>query len=282
LAVVAAIFIGSAIGCGEKPDLSPADLGTIALLEKQGCKVERSPTTEQEFPMAVTSVDFTGTAFDVKLLSAISSLTALKKLKLPKAGIVDADLKPLEALHELEVLDLSQNAIDGSGLRALRYSKLYDLNLNGTHIDDARMKIIGDIGHHLLRLGLAGTHITDAGLEELKNCGPIDDLDLSNTKIGGPGLSYLPKSVRRLNLQGTQVTDRYLASIEEMRELTDLDVGGTQITDLSLPYFQAMAEFQNRSYERRRFNALGVQNTQVSKEGIDRLRRSIPRLEVKQ
>src|SRR5262249_11005990 len=159
--------------------------------------------------------------------------------------------KSLESLRMLEILDVSHSQIKGPGLHALRYCKLRELNLSNTLLDDAGMKSVSEIGHHLQCLKLAYKKITDVGLEELKKYRPIVILDASNTRITGASLRSIPLSIRTLNLHGTDVCDQALARIADMPELADLDVGETKITDDSVSHFKEMAETQNRSYNRR-------------------------------
>src|SRR5580658_7897978 len=106
-----AVVLMALAGCGEQPKLSEADLSAVAAIEQQGGKVESSPLTDQEFSTAVTSIEFSGNPMDAKFLPEIAKFGMLKTLKIPKAKVTDADLKPLESLHALEVVDLSQTPV---------------------------------------------------------------------------------------------------------------------------------------------------------------------------
>lgn len=139
------------------------------------------------------NLDVEGTLVTIEGLKLISGLPALKKINYPKsirdteffrngmlhmltvksvvnlscAGITDTDLKTLERVTTIEMLDLRSNKITDSGLASLK----------------------GNI--HLNYLDLSHNKITDAGIESLAGFKRLANLDLSGNRVTDKGLKRL-------------------------------------------------------------------------------------------
>jgi hypothetical protein len=131
----------------------------------------------------------------------------------------DNDLAPLEGLH---------------GLRGL--------TLTNTHVTDAGLKRLAGLGN-LTTLELKLTDVTDDGMQYLKAYSQLEDLNLIDTEITDKGLSslpYFPKLYRlwigKSNIQGekeqpvSDITDAGLSAIERQSNLKRLVLYNAKIT----------------------------------------------------
>jgi hypothetical protein len=112
---------------------------------------------------------------------------------------------------------------------------------------DAQHEI--DEKFRVTKLALEGRHVTDAELEEIAK------------------LPYL----RKLSLQKTSVTDAGLLKVCELKRLENLGITDTLVTDRGLTYLEKMVSLQN---------VWVTQNKRLTVQGIEALRRALPRLNV--
>ncbi len=146
--------------------------------------------------------------------------------------IVDADLKHLEGLTKLRLLELDVTDITDAGLAHLKGLKnLRELGLIGTQITDAGLAHLKGL-KNLKGLYLLETDITDAGLRHLKGLTNLRWLNLFGTNITDAGLTHLEglTNLRVLNLSRTEITDAGLAHLKGLKNLRELYLEGTYIT----------------------------------------------------
>jgi len=110
---------------------------------------------------------------------------------LSRSAATDADLVLLEALPDLEVLDLRLTSIGDAGVAHLRGSKaLRFLNLFRTRLTDAGLDhLTGNAGLETLLVG--GTRVTDGGLARLAAFPRLRKLSVFDTQVGDAGLEHL-------------------------------------------------------------------------------------------
>jgi len=155
---------------------------------------------------------------------------------LAQCRIVDADLRHIRFLEDVETLDLSGTPISDAGLRELRKCiRLRVLLLSGTRITNDGLVHLADL-RGLLRLDLSQTAITDRGIPHLAGLIHLQQLSLDDTRVSDMGLTGLPGllSLEILSLTGTAVTDAGLGHLSVIPRLANLDLAGTVITDAGL------------------------------------------------
>lgn len=102
----------------------------------------------------------------------------------------------------------------------------------------------------LERLSLAQTRVTDAGLERLKDCKSLRELDLYFAEFftddGLAALRGLSK-LERLNLRGTKVTSRSFEHLSHLTALRSLDISYTQIDDSGIELLAELPHLESLS-----------------------------------
>jgi hypothetical protein len=141
--------------------------------------------------------------------------------------------------------------VDDGGLAYLRrLDHLKHLNLRSTRITDRGLDTVAGL-HRLQWLNLAYTSVTNAGLARLANLNELQCLDLHSAR---------------------QVSDDGLVHLKGMAKLAELDLrDNPRITDAGLEPLRAMSSLR----------VLDLKGTAVTDQGVDRLRRALPNLDVR-
>lgn len=174
---------------------------------------------------------------------------ALLELDLSYSQTGDAGLQPLVSATALKSLFLSGNGIGDTGLA--RIAQLIELE----YLDLSK-----------------NCSISDAGLRHLRALKYLQHLDLSHTAVSGTGLPYLRelRGLCELLLRGTRVDDAGLSNLQALPRLCKLDLQGTLIGDGALPSLETLVQLEY----------LGLRQTNVSREGKNRLRHSMARCRI--
>ena len=129
---------------------------------------------------------------------------------------------------------------------------------------DARL----DVSYHL-----GGVTLTPAHLDALAPLADrLHELNLRGTAFDdatSPRLAPLTE-LRRLHLEGTKITDDGLAAVGGLSRLEYLNLYGTAVTDAGLPALEGLSELRS----------LYLWDTAVTADGVVRLTRALPELEV--
>jgi hypothetical protein len=103
----------------------------------------------------------------------------------------DAELRNLQAMRSLRLVDLSGTRVTDAGLvHLLGCLDLEVLCLWDTAVTDAGLALIGRLPN-LRQLGLGNTAVTDAGLCHLAGLRRLRLVQLAGTAVAGPGLRHL-------------------------------------------------------------------------------------------
>ncbi len=112
----------------------------------------------------------------------------------------DADIAPIEELHDLKFLSLERTAVgDGGVTHMAKLADLESLSLAGTKVTDAGLKSLAGLSS-LENLDLKGLPITDRGLSELT---PIKSLKHVYVDRNGPtqaGIDSLEGAIPHLHV----------------------------------------------------------------------------------
>ena len=109
------------------------------------------------------------------------------------------------------------------------------LDLSGTSITDASLKVIGQLAS-LQTLRLDETRVTSTGLAALRNLEQLNELSLVKCKLGEittEGLGAL-RSLRSLNLIESDFSNPGIAALADLKALRQLYLGRTRLTSASL------------------------------------------------
>jgi hypothetical protein len=108
-----------------------------------------------------------------------------------KARIDDAQLRHLQGITGLQMLDLAGTAVTDAGMvHLLGLDRLEHLSLWDTAVSDAGAALLARMGS-LRHLGLGNTPLTDAGLAALGRLADLRVLQLWGTAVSGNGLDHL-------------------------------------------------------------------------------------------
>lgn len=95
---------------------------------------------------------------------------------------------------------------------------------------DEGPKLVRELGR-VVKVSFARTSVTDAGLAPLAGMTTIEYLDLSETKVQGPGLANLRgMPLWTLLLQSTQIDDAAFAQLPNLPNLRDLSLAKTRVS----------------------------------------------------
>jgi outer membrane protein assembly factor BamB len=159
------------------------------------------------------------------ILSTMKNLRALnlKKTAFEKNRVSDAGLALLTQLKELEVLNLTGNAVTNEGLKSVAtFSQLRCLSLNLVAINDSGLKHLQPLTELrqidlLYSEGFAGTNVSDAGIATLAKFSKLNSLNLVGAKITDAAVSSLSK-LKRLKKLAIVNTGLTMTAIQQLRQ----------------------------------------------------------------
>ena len=179
--------------------------------------------------------------------------------------------------NDVESINLTDSALNEEALQLLAQKKnLKNLEIARTisskapTLTDEALRIIADC-RTLEFIHLHGQDITDDGIRHLANLPNLKKLQLGGTKVTGRRLSELGK-LSWLRLDSTPVTDQAMGSIGYLEALEQLYLDGTQISDEGLKHL--------RPTHLRYLRVLNLHNTQVTANGLAKLKKDFPNLAI--
>jgi hypothetical protein len=123
---------------------------------------------------------------------------------------------------------------------------------------------------NLRNLSLCRTRVTDKGLARFAGCKNLKWLDLSFTGATDDGLKNFAanRNLKQLFLEGTHITAASLPLISTFSLLEELDLSRLPIGDNDLAHLRSL----------KRLEELNAENTQITAEGLKKLRTALPKL----
>lgn len=148
--------------------------------------------------------------------------------------ITDSDLRKLNQLPELSILDLSLTHITDQGMQEIKnLPNIVELNLRFCeYVTDEGMAAIKG-WKRLKRLNIHGTKTSDTTLEHISGIATLESLNVGSvmlTDVGLERLTTLP-NLRELTMGGNELGDAGLQALRQIPTLTYLDLSGRQGTD---------------------------------------------------
>jgi internalin A len=295
------------------------DLSRLRTLDIWDIKITGSGLSYLKNHGFLQGLDMHNTAANDAGMKYVGMFTELRRLYLCGTQITDAGLEPLKGLRHLEELNLSETQITGDGLEHLGgLTKLKKLNLSGTKLTDAALphlarmtqlerldlsrtavtgSTLGKLNglRHLKSLIFQDTLVTDSGLEHLKDQKQLEELALENTKVTDAGLKHLEglSHLRTLWLSGPGITNQALKQVGQLSALWSVGLARTKITDDGLKHLKGLTLFSLRLSDTEISDAglkhlkglrdlwrLDVTGTNVTREGVEDLKKAFAHLEV--
>jgi hypothetical protein len=278
-----------------------------AWIERLGGKVERNAQGK------VVRVTLRGSWVNDAEMLRLAQMPDLEQLDLSHTRITDEGLLRLKPAPKIRDLNLFYAEwITDQGMTAIRgWKHLKRLNVRGTRISDGTLEIISGITG-LESLDIANTQFTDNGLEHLITLVQLKELAMGGGRRGISKLSVLRMlpTLTHLDLGGARpvppdmpgranagpgIPEETLRALAELKDLRVLKLGHSAITASGLKTLSALEKVEKLGLEgcRRIEDAaaaelvnwkslkyLDLQDTQVTPNGVDALRKARPGLEV--
>jgi serine/threonine protein kinase len=234
--------------------------------------------------LAMTSEE-QDSVFIPQIQAACSNPSGDKKLNLEGAELSDKVWSLLKNLGTLESLILSTSNFGDDQCRYIGDLKTEHLELGQTNISNKALEIIGrmrglkwldlsdcknitDSGlkylapaHTLRDLDLTGSSIFGFGLEDLKDCSKLVDINVKaspNLKATAfAGLEKLPW-LRRLEASGTNFDDESASHLATLKELEWVVLKGTHITDKAIDYLIQLPNLRILDISHNRLSAKAI------------------------
>ncbi len=144
---------------------------------------------------ALVSLDLSDAVIDDVDVGRLTSLAALRDLKLARTPITDACLPHLGAFRALERLELDDTALHGHGLLHLQaLPHLRELSLGCPHLTELFLVELSGL-KKLERLSLAKSNVSNESVPLLTRITQLQELNLSDTKVTASGVSSLKKAL---------------------------------------------------------------------------------------
>jgi hypothetical protein len=214
-------------------------------------------------------------SLDDAALAVIGRMTRLQRLSLDHRGFTDRGLAALRGLTELRELRLFGTSkvpqVGDAGLLHLRgLRRLERVELHYTRLTDAGLAAFATLPR-LRELSLEGNRVTGTGLGHLSGL-PIERLFLGNEPLKAEGLRHLAAlpRLRDLDLSSSGEGLDLTPGLAGVRQLQVLCLNYTGATDAGLTHLAAMKALRQ----------VRLQETRVTTEAVNRLRRSRPELDV--
>jgi Leucine-rich repeat (LRR) protein len=274
----------------------------VAALDEMGCKVSfarhdtwtllervRKMLGEDE-PRNVVMLNCQHSNLTDEGMIHLEALPQLEELNLTDTQVTDEGLTHIRDLVQLTRLYLGRSR-KGPVERAGRRTYKPYLKIEVVHVTDTGMAQLRQLAK-LEVLSLRGSQVTDVGLLHFDEFPKLESLFIDETQVADAGLFRLAglTQLRELDLAMTRVTDSGLDHLQGLTQLAHLNLAGTQITDAGLASLQELTRLTDLQLQytaitdagveslRRRANLafLGLAATQVSTSGLYELEKALP------
>ncbi len=203
-------------------------------------------------------------------LNKLKSVRNLRYLNLSNTNATDSHLRDLEGISSLWAIDLSDTYITANGLGYLR--NCTDLRDLQAYSLDLRGQAFGAISNlkGLRVLCVCGSLIDANGWNHIASLDSLHELRCSLTLLSDNGLDSISKlrSLETLIAYSNSMSDVGVRKIQNLQSLKFLFLDNNSITDASLGTFEKLSNLKQ----------IGLRKTQVNKEALVGLTRSLPDL----
>ncbi len=266
---LAMLVLAGVWGCGRDQPQAPSDrpaAGSVSPDERD----DGSKEPKQDAASLQTRPSDAGSPKDDALVSPAmeerpdespqqsESTPAVPRAEASQEGVSeDANLSPIDALKAL-----------GAKVKMNALGDVIDVDLKGTEVTDADLTHLTEMTK-IKTLNLSQTRVTDEGLSNLEGLTGLKYLHLFGTDIADAGLKHLGRlsKIELLCLDDSRITDAGLAHLKNMTELRTLHIQSkASITDAGLDLLTGFAKLRE----------LRVGGTEVTDEGVDKLKELLP------
>ncbi|HUE74829.1 MAG TPA: hypothetical protein VMP01_28435 [Pirellulaceae bacterium] len=214
----------------------------------------QSPKDINQFAEAISDLSnvesFRGEApwIDRRTTAWLGRQSTLRFLNLEKSNLGDSDVEPLQRLHQLEQLLITEGTIGDEAAKHLaNFPNLKNLCLRRTQIGDDGMALIAAGSPSLRMLQLGETQVGDRGAAEIAKIQTLRDVKLDGTNVTDAGLVHLGRlqNLNWLQLSDTAITDRGVLYLASLSKLETLEISGTDVTGTPFEQFALDSQVEN-------------------------------------
>lgn len=175
-------------------------------------------------------------------LKHLQWMNNLQGLHLNKTRVTDSGLKHLQWLRNLQRFDLGHTLVSDLGMGSLLgMTQLEYLNLGDTRVTAHGLSKLSELGQ-ITELFVGSPWITDHAAPVIKRFKRLQVLLVANSTISPEGLTHLTalKDLRSLYLVNQQVDASALRGLRELPNLEALSLCGARLTDLEMKVLARM------------------------------------------
>ena len=261
----------------------------------------------------IVAVNLRGSWINDAEMTQLAAMPGLERLDLSHTRITDEGMMRLKAAPKIRELNLYYAEwITDQGMTAIAgWKHLKRLNVRGTRISDGTLEIVGRITG-LEALDIAHTQVTDNGLERLITLINLKELAMGGGRRAASSLTILRMlpTLTHLDLSGARpappdmpgrentgpgIPEESLRAMAELKDLRVLKLGHSNITGAGLQVLGSLEKVEKLGLEGCRriddsavaglavwksLRYLDLQDTQVTAQGVESLRRARPELVV--
>ncbi|MBI3735630.1 hypothetical protein HY256_03845, partial [Candidatus Sumerlaeota bacterium] len=157
----------------------------------------------------------------------------LHTLVMSNLKLSDDELKHLQNLRTVRVLDLSMNPIVGPGLKYLSAMKdLEQLSIAYTQVDDDALEHLKGL-QKLRKVDFSGSRISEKGYAYLGELPALEEVFIQSMDVGDEAMAGLAKSrsLKKITVANTQVTDKGFADLARIQTLGEVMVISDKMTN---------------------------------------------------
>jgi len=166
----------------------------------------------------------------------IIRLTGRAGRQFSREPVNDDDLRPLDGLERVTLVDARFTNITDKGLKELqRLPVLQRLDISATQITGQGLSRL-DNCEMLQALFAGGMLIDDGFLTFLEKCPNLEVLNLSGSRIDSEAIPRIAKlkKLRKLFLPGCSIHDDDVRELAAIQPLEQLDIAATQVSSIAL------------------------------------------------
>lgn len=157
-------------------------------------------------------------------------------------------LKALLEVESITSLDLSGNIISHKAAEALKYAKVFNLNISGCHFTD---EMLNNLNHNkdIRSLNLCANQddikLSDMGLITLTTLPNLIDLEICSSAPGEKGCEYLAKmKLEILCLDDCQINSAMMSKLRNNNTLVELSINHNPLGDEGMAVIPTMKKLK--------------------------------------
>lgn len=210
-------------------------------------------------------------------ISQLGRLSGIKELSIWNTQLSEASCEAIANLDSLEELKLRYVKVDNSSLAKL--SKLHQLRSftlaspsEDSETNDETLQFLSALPN-LTSLSIESCTFTNEGIRHIAPLKKLESLYIVRVPIDDKAFIYMEKmaSLKNLYLGVTSVACESADCFAPLWRLRHLVIDGSPVSDSSLGNFRGLHHL----------NEIGLVDTEITAEGLDSLRRSLPTVRIR-